>query len=238
MDEPGATGCQSVTAPRTGRSIRGVQLTDAVARLRARPDPLPAPPHAIDAQIVGKAPTTPDWVRLRDEPATRDAAALILLYPDTAGEAHLVLTERPTGTHRHAGQVSFPGGKRDPGDEFPVGTALREAREEVGLVTERDPVEILGTLDIVDVRVSGFLLVPVIAVARREPVLVADAHEVAAILHVPVRHFLPSAPIEVIEEERDGWRLRYGAFPVGEHRIWGATGRILGQLGAVLGEAD
>jgi hypothetical protein len=109
--------------------------------------------------------------------------------------------------------------------------------EEIGLDAACDPVEILGSLDTVDVRVSGFLLVPVLAVATRAPALVADAHEVAAILRVPVRHFLPSAPIEVIEAERDGWRLRYGAFPVGEHRIWGATGRILGQLGAVLGEA-
>lgn len=160
----------------------------------------------------------------------------MLLYPDAAGEAHLVLTERPTGTHRHAGQMSFPGGERDPGDEFPVGTALREAWEEVGLDIARDPVTILGTLDVVDVRVSGFLLVPVLAIAAREPALTADAHEVAAILRVPVRHFLPSAPIEVVEAERDGWQLRYGAFPMGEHRIWGATGRILGQLGAVLGD--
>ncbi len=211
-------------------------LTAAVVRLASRTHPLPQAPDAIDAQIVGKAPTTPDWVRLRDEPATRDAAALVLLYPDAAGEAHLVLTARPTGTHRHAGQISFPGGKRDPGDEFPTGTALREAQEEVGLDVARDPVTILGTLDTVDVRVSGFLLVPVLAVAQREPALTADAHEVAEILRVPVRHFLPSAPIEIVEAERDGWRLRYGAFPVGEHRIWGATGRILGQLGAVLGD--
>ena len=91
-------------------------------------------------------------------------------------------------------------------------------------------------VDVVDVPVSGFLLVPVIAVAQREPLLTPDAREVAAILRVPVRHFLPSAPIEIVEAERDGWRLRYGAFPVGEHRIWGATGRILGQLGAVLGD--
>jgi 8-oxo-dGTP pyrophosphatase MutT (NUDIX family) len=213
-----------------------VLLTDVLARLRARSDPLPAPAAAIDAQILGRGDTTPDWVRLRDEPATREAAALVLLYPDAAGEAHVVLTERPVGTHRHAGQVSFPGGKRDPGDDFPVGTALREAAEEVGLDVARDPVALLGTLDTVDVRVSGFLLVPVLAVAMREPTLTADPHEVAAILRVPVHHFLPSAPIEVVEAERDGWRLRYGAFPVGEHRIWGATGRILGQLGAVLGD--
>jgi hypothetical protein len=85
------------------------------------------------------------------------------------------------------------------------------------------------------VRVSVFLLVPVLPISAREPVLTADAHEVAAILRVPVRHFLPSAPIEVVEAERDGWRLRYGAFTVDGYRIWGATGRVLAQLGAVLG---
>jgi hypothetical protein len=49
-----------------------------------------------------------------------------------------------------------------------------------------------------------------------------------------VRHFLPDAPIEILEAQRDGWRLRYGAFLVGGHEIWGATARVLGQLGAVL----
>jgi len=213
-----------------------VLLTDALARLSARPDPLPPPTERIEAHVLGRGPETPEWVRLRDRPATRDAAALVLLYPDAAGEAHLVLTERPGGTHRHAGQVSFPGGKREAADEWPAGTALREAAEEVGLDVARDPVTILGTLDVVDVRVSGFLLVPVLAVAEREPALVADPREVAAILRVPVRHFLPSAPIEVVEAERDGWRLRYGAYPVGEHRIWGATARALAQLGAILGD--
>lgn len=208
-----------------------------LARLTALSDPLPPPPDAIEALVLGRGEHTPAWVQLRDTPATRDAAALVLLYPDAHGEAHLVLTERHTGTHRHAGQVSFPGGKRDPGDAFPIGTALREAREEVGLDTDRDPVTLMGTLDVVDVRVSGFLLVPVIGVTFREPVLTPDPHEVARILRVPVRHFLPAAPIEVVEDERDGWRLRYGAFAIGEHRVWGATGRILGQLGAVLGDA-
>jgi 8-oxo-dGTP pyrophosphatase MutT (NUDIX family) len=213
-----------------------VLLTDAIARLLALPHPLPPPPAAIEAHLMGRGGQTPEWVRLQDEPATRDAAALVLLYPDADGEAHLVLTERPGGTHRHAGQVSLPGGKRDPGDVFPTGTALREAQEEVNLDPARDPVRILGVLETVDVRVSGFLLVPVLAVATRAPVLAADPREVAAILRVPVRHFLPGAPIEIVEAERDGWLLRFGAYPIGEHRIWGATGRILGQLGAVLGQ--
>jgi len=54
---------------------------------------------------------------------------------------------------------------------------------------------------------------------------------------VPVSAFLAGVPIEAVEEERGGWRLRYGAYPVAGYRIWGATARVLGQLGAVLGPA-
>jgi hypothetical protein len=79
-------------------------------------------------------------------------------------------------------------------------------------------------------------MVPVLAVAERAPVFVADDREVATLLTVPVQHFLPQAPVEIVEEDRDGWRLRYGAYPVDGYRVWGATGRVLGQLGAVLGE--
>jgi hypothetical protein len=74
----------------------------------------------------------------------------------------------------------------------------------------------------------------VLAVADREPDLVPHDLEVAALLRVPVRRFLPDAPVELVEEDRDGWRLRYGAFPVAGYRVWGATGRVLAQLGAVL----
>jgi 8-oxo-dGTP pyrophosphatase MutT (NUDIX family) len=204
-------------------------------RLMALPDPLPSGPKELDPVAVLSVGVVPSWVRNAAGEPPRDAAVLVLIYPDTDGSAMLVLIERPEGDLRHAGQVSFPGGAIDPGDDFPVGTALREAAEEVGLDASAAGVEVLGVLDAVDVRVSGFLLVPVVAVAPRLPDLRADAREVAGILHVPVRHFLPGAPIEIVEAERDGWRLRYGAFPVGEHRIWGATARVLGQLGAILG---
>jgi 8-oxo-dGTP pyrophosphatase MutT (NUDIX family) len=168
-----------------------------------------------------------------DGPA-RDAAALVLLYPDADGEANIVLMVRPGGDHVHAGQVALPGGKREDHDIFPEGTALREASEEVGLDPDAAGVTTLGVLETVDVRVSGFMMVPVLAVAEREPQLTADEREVAQLLTVPVRHFLPDAPVEIVEEDRDGWRLRYGAYPVAGHRVWGATGRALGQLGAVL----
>lgn len=206
-------------------------------RLASLPDPLPAPPRAIDPVVIGRSDQLPAWVRESAGASPRDAAVLVLIYPASDGAAHLVLMERPSGDLRHAGQISFPGGAMDPGDDFPIGTALREAAEEVGLDPEAAGVRILGVLDSVDVRVSGFALVPVLAVAEREPALVADEREVASILLAPLRHFLPDAPIEIVEAQRDGWRLRYGAYVVGDHQIWGATARVLGQLGAVLGPA-
>jgi 8-oxo-dGTP pyrophosphatase MutT (NUDIX family) len=206
----------------------------AQRRLSDLPTPLPPCRPEIDAQILNGA-TSPTWPRRATEGPPRDAAALVLIYPDVAGEATIVLTVRPDGDHVHAGQVALPGGKREVADRFPDGTALREAQEEVGLDVEAAGVTTLGVLDVVDVRVSGFMMVPVLAVAQREPRFVADRREVAQLLTVPVRHFLPGSPVEIVEVERDGWRLRYGAYPVHGHHIWGATGRALGQLGAVLG---
>jgi 8-oxo-dGTP pyrophosphatase MutT (NUDIX family) len=211
-----------------------MRFETVLERLSSLPDPLPAAPPAIDAVVLGRLDQLPSWVQETAGARPRDAAVLVLIYPAADGEAHLVLTERPAGDLRHAGQVSFPGGAMDPGDDFPVGTALREAAEEVGLDPAAAGVRVLGVLDSVDVRVSGFALVPVLAVAEREPALLADRREVASILLAPVRHFLPDAPIEIVEAQRDGWRLRYGAYPVGGHQIWGATARVLGQLGAVL----
>jgi 8-oxo-dGTP pyrophosphatase MutT (NUDIX family) len=211
-----------------------VRLELARERLTHLPSPLPPPRAEIDAHVLRTGVPRPGARRTDDEPI-RDAAALILLYPNAAGEAHIVLTVRPSGDHIHAGQVALPGGKRERGDRFPEGTALREACEEVGLDAEAAGVRTTGVLETVDVRVSGFMMVPVLAVAERQPRFVADAREVAQILTVPIRHFLPDAPVELVEEDRGGWLLRYGAYPVAGHRVWGATGRALAQLGAVLG---
>lgn len=204
------------------------------SRLAALPSPLPPPRPDIEAHVLREGPL-PRGARRGDQGPIRDAAALILLYPDQRGEAHIVLQVRPSGDHIHAGQVALPGGAREPEDHFPEGTALREAAEEVGLDAAAAGVSIVGVLETIDVRVSGFWMVPVLALAERTPTFVADPVETAAVLTVPVRHFLPDAPVEIVDEERGGWTLRYGAYPVAGYRVWGATGRVLAQLGAVLG---
>jgi hypothetical protein len=77
-----------------------------------------------------------------------------------------------------------------------------------------------------------------VAIAERRPILTPSPDEVARVLEPPVAAFLPGAPIEVVERTIRDWPLRYGGYRIDGLHVWGATARILGQLGAVLGGAD
>jgi len=201
-----------------------------VAAARA---PLPPPPAWLRPE---RLPDGAPFERPAPPPDARPAAALVLVYPGPAGEAHLVLTERVEyGADHHSGEVSLPGGKADPGDADPEATALREAAEEVGLDSAAAGVEVLGRLDALWIPPSNFLVTPVVAVATRRPAFVADPREVAAILETPVAAFLPGVEPVIIDPDPGGRPLRYGAYVVEGRIVWGATAAILGQLGAVLG---
>ncbi len=207
---------------------------DAVRkRLDPFPQHLPPIPAAIIPAVVdsaGKALSRPP----RFDGPSRAAAVLILIYPDADGEAQLILTERASGGHRHAGQISLPGGAIDPDDQSVEQAALREAREEVGLDAEQAGVQVVGVLPVFDVRVSGFHVNPVVAFADRVPLLKADDYEVVEVFSAPLAAFLPSAPIETVSAERDGYHLRYGGYRIGRHHVWGATAMMLGRFGAYL----
>jgi 8-oxo-dGTP pyrophosphatase MutT (NUDIX family) len=216
-----------------------MRLSDVQRLLDPLPVTLPSPDPAIEPRLLLRPGATrlPEWARPGSRPSEREAAALVLLFPDDSGETRVLLTERPDAL-RHGGQVSLPGGRREPGDAFPVGTALREAAEEVGLDPVAAGVVTVGALDVVDVRVSGFLLTPVVALARWAPVLVPHPGEVAAILQPPVDIFLPGAPVTMAESERDGMHIRYGGYAWEGRHVWGATARVLAQLGALLRAPD
>jgi 8-oxo-dGTP pyrophosphatase MutT (NUDIX family) len=209
-----------------------VQFEEARRRLTPIPSIRADPPRDIEPRIViGRGALS--GVPALPSGAPRKGAVLVLLYPGPGGEALMPLTERATGELRHSGEVSLPGGAVE-GDESNAEAALREAAEEIGLNPVESGVEVAGELAAVDVRVSGFRLVPVLAFASRAPELRPDPREVAAVIEAPLAAFLPGAPIEIVEEERGGRLLRYGAFVVGNYRVWGATARILGHLGALL----
>jgi hypothetical protein len=94
---------------------------------------------------------------------------------------------------------------------------------------------VLGELETFWIPVSGYRVTPVLAMAARRPVLRASADEVAEILWAPLSAFLPTAPIEIVEADVLDFRIRYGAYPIPGAQVWGATARILGQLGALVG---
>jgi hypothetical protein len=112
---------------------------------------------------------------------------------------------------------------------------LREAVEEVALDEAGAGVRIIGHLERCWIPVSNYEVTPILALAERRPVLAPSPHEVARIIVPRVADFLPDAPIEIVERTVEGWPIRYGAYRIDDLLVWGATARILSQLGAVLG---
>jgi 8-oxo-dGTP pyrophosphatase MutT (NUDIX family) len=213
-----------------------VRYSDVVSRLGGRlPEALPEPPAELLPVL-----TTGEWRRPPDDPDQgRPAAVLVLITPDHHGEARMVLIERVDRGGHHGGEVSFPGGSAEPGDADPVATALREAAEEIGLDAAAVGLRVVGSLPPFWIPVSDYRVTPVVAIADRRPdVYVAQEREVVRVLEPPLATFLPGAEIRIVEREVRGWSLRYGAYPVEDLLVWGATARILGQLGRLLGEAD
>ena len=180
------------------------------------------------------------WKAQADGIATaRVAAVLVLVAPDSDGEARVVLIERNSYDGHHSGEIAFPGGAAEAGDADLTETAIREATEEIGLDPEAIGLRVVGALEVFWIPVSNFRVTPVVALADRVPAWTPDPREVKRVIDAPVAAFLPDAPIRTMERDVREWRIRYGAYEledVGEGPgVWGATARILGQLGAVLG---
>lgn len=153
----------------------------------------------------------------------RPAAVLVPVWLRPDG-ARLILTKRASHLKHHPGQIAFPGGKVDAVDDGPVGAALREAQEEIGL--SADLVTVLGTLPTHET-VTGFTVTPVLALVRGDFTPVPEAGEVEEAFTVPLSHVLDPARYHI---ERRRWRgewRRYYTVPYGPYYIWGATARIL-----------
>lgn len=170
----------------------------------------------------------------------RAAAVLVLIAPASDGpdaDAEVILIRRVDRGGPHAGDIALPGGRAEDADLDVTATALREAAEEVGLDPVAAGVRIVGELETFWIPVSDYRVTPVLALAARRAELRPSPDEVEEILRAPLAAFLAGAPIELVETEIRGFQLRFGAYPANGLRVWGATARILGQLGAMLGPA-
>ena len=181
---------------------------------------------------------TEAWLRAR---LSRLTPARPSRWPDTgpgaavlvpivlAPQPFVLLTRRSALLRHHAGEVSFPGGRADAGDADAVATALREAREEIGL----DPslADVIGRLPDQDTLSSRFTIVPIVALLSPHATWSASEDEVAAIFGLALSVLTdPGAPRRVV----DGPRAGSWAWPHPEHDVWGATAAILVQLARYL----
>jgi 8-oxo-dGTP pyrophosphatase MutT (NUDIX family) len=155
---------------------------------------------------------------------TTPAAVLLLLY-EKDGEPFIVLTRRTEDVEHHKGETSFPGGTFDPQDGDLLTTALRETEEEIGV--RQEDVQVLGRLDDI-VTITSFGVSPFVGVLSTSSYPFAlNAHEVAELVEVPLRYLMDERNLEQgVGRLADRWwpilSYRYG-----DHRIWGATARIL-----------
>jgi 8-oxo-dGTP pyrophosphatase MutT (NUDIX family) len=160
----------------------------------------------------------------------RDSAVLAP-FVLRGGEPRLLFTLRPAHLRRHAGQVSFPGGARDPEDPSPLHTALREMREELGVPPEA--VEVLGMLDEIPTT-SEFRVIPYVGLLDPAAELRPDAGEIAELLEIPVSDLLVPGLRRTEKRFFRGAERDVYFYDVGRHTIWGATARILSNLLSVV----
>lgn len=161
---------------------------------------------------------------------TTAAAVLIPVIAQAQGLT-VLFTQRTQHLKSHSGQVSFPGGRAEPGDASAEFTALREAQEEIGLALQR--VEILGRLPEYHTR-TGFRVTPVIGLIQPPLELTPDPREVESVFEVPLSFLLDPANRQRRTRELQGRSVGFYVFEYQGHMIWGATAGMLVNLHKML----
>lgn len=151
-------------------------------------------------------------------------AAVLVPFVQTPDGLQILLTRRTDRVEHHKGQISFPGGTTDPEDTDAVATALREAEEEIGLLSS--DVEVVGFCDGLETP-TGFSITPVVGILAHMPRLNVNAEEVEEIFTVPVEFFLDPKNETIGEREWKGERRNVYSYVFQEHNIWGATAWVI-----------
>jgi 8-oxo-dGTP pyrophosphatase MutT (NUDIX family) len=193
--------------PRTDNSepqpLSGGAIREALAQV------LLSPEEALEIDVIGR----------------QDAAVLVPLYIEH-DTLHAVFTKRRDDLRRHAGEISFPGGRYDEGEKNLMATALREAQEEIGLPNEA--VQIVGALKPTPTIATGYAIYPFVGVIEPGLKWTLSAREVAEVLELA----LPEVRAGYKRQRliRRGIPVLTDTYVVGDHLIWGATARILSDL--------
>ena len=154
-------------------------------------------------------------------------ASVLVPIVTHAGGLTVLFTQRTAQLRAHSGQVSFPGGRAEPGDASPEFTALRETQEEIGLAPER--VEVIARMPEYLTR-TGYRVTPVVGLVAPPLELAPDSREVAEAFEVPLAFLLDSSNHKRETRELAGRQVGFWVMQYGERRIWGATAGMLMNL--------
>jgi len=171
--------------------------------------------------------------RYPDEPGpdSRHASVLILCYPHK-GSVYTVFMQRPEYDGVHGGQISFPGGKKEPGDKDEIATALRECYEEIGISQAK--VSIIGTLTPLFIPVSNIIVTPVAGWMNEKPVYECKQDEVVFLIDADLKRLLDPTIVKTKPFEIRGEMLNIKYFEYKGNTIWGATAMILNELLSII----
>ncbi|RMG71034.1 MAG: CoA pyrophosphatase [Bacteroidetes bacterium] len=165
-----------------------------------------------------------------------ESGVLALLYPHR-DRLHMAFMQRTEDGRVHGGQISFPGGRREPEDVDLVQTALREAEEEMGI--KPDEVQVLGALTRLYIPPSNFMVYPTVGYSAQRPIFVPDPVEVAQVIELPLSELQdPQYRVQAPVRVRGDLNVKVPAFVVQGYTIWGATAMMLSELLTVIRELE
>jgi 8-oxo-dGTP pyrophosphatase MutT (NUDIX family) len=214
-------------------ALKQASVTDTLsaaqffARAKERLD-LEVPPGLTDANVTpkrGDHDADPVMQKIAQVRPIRPAAVLVPIVDHP--EPTVLLTQRAQHLPNHPGQISFPGGKIESSDADPLGAALRETEEEIGL--DRGHVEPLGYLDLY-MTTLGYRIVPTIARVKPGFELTLNIAEVDEVFEVPLAFVMDRANVQRHSRDWQGMTRHYYAITFGERYIWGVTAGILCNL--------
>lgn len=181
--------------------------------------------HAKMAPVERIKALEPDYYLTKNP---KQSAVMMLFYP-RGGEAHLALIKRNTYPGVHSSQISFPGGKAEPGDKDLADTALRETFEEIGVHPAE--IDVVMPFSKIYIPPSNFLVAPFLGLALKEPAFIANPQEVQHIIHLSLDVLLDdSTIISTPMQTSYAQSIMVPAFKVEDHIVWGATAMILSEL--------